>query len=154
MQSIIDSIVSNIINGFRKLFGLKLKDAGKKNKLSIDGHELEPKYWPEVIHFMQHINALIESHTIDDDNIRIVNQRIVDYMVKEINAKGSIEDINKRYDALDTLADRILVTNLSKIVGLKTEESKKADFTAAIKQFKDELHKRHEAELLEKSPKN
>jgi hypothetical protein len=103
---------------------------------------------------MDHINNIVTSHTIDDDNIRIVNQRILDYMMKEINAKGSIEDIEKRYYALSTLADRILVNNLSKLVGLKKDEFKGPEFSEAVSDFKRELQKRHEREILEHATKN
>lgn len=117
-------------------------------KLATNGKDhLEAQYWPEVKHFMDEIDKLVETHTIDDDNIRVVNQRILDYMVTQINAKGSIENIEQRYAALNTLADRILVNNLSKLVGVKKTDSTSADFTSAVDHFKEALEKRHELEV-------
>ena len=148
------AFIQNIVNGLRKILGLKPKLDDKDDSRHIDSGHLEPKYWPEVKHFMDNINTIIKTYTIDDDNIHIVNQRIIDYMAKEINAKGSIEDVIKRYDALNTLADRILVTNLSKIVGIKQVEAKGPDFSGAVGVFKKDLRKRYEKEVHHKSHKN
>ena len=104
------------------------------------GAHLEPKYWQEVIDFMNAIKSIIEKNTIDDDNVRHVNERIITYVEEQINKKGSMKDRQERYAALDTLADRILVNNLSKIAGLKHTEGRA--FTDAVKQFKDSLHRR------------
>ena len=104
------------------------------------GAHLEPKYWQEVIDFMNSIKSIIEKNTIDDDNVRHVNDRIITYVEEQINKKGAMKDRQERYAALDTLADRILVNNLSKIAGLKHTEGRA--FTDAVKQFKDSLHRR------------
>lgn len=117
-------------------------------KAQKNGKEhLEAQYWPEVKHFVTHINQLVQDNTIDDDNIKIVNQRIIDYMSEQINAKGSIENVEQRYTALNTLADRLLVNNLSKIVGLKQSTTTSANFTDAVEHFKEDLQKRFESEV-------
>ena len=107
---------------------------------------LEPKYWPEVQHFMKNLDQIVESHTIQDENIKRINQRVIDYIEDQINKKGQVEDINARYNGLNTLADRILSNNLNKLVGLK-EGSHTADFSNAVKDFKHELHEKKQAEL-------
>lgn len=109
---------------------------------------LEPKYWPQVKHFMDDLQHIIKVHTIDDSNVQDVNQRILDYIQNQINVKGSLDDIEARYTALDTLADRLLVKNLSKIVGLKQNDSTRAEFSEAVETFKKSLHERHAEEVL------
>ncbi|MFI4937339.1 MAG: hypothetical protein ACHQJ6_02385 [Candidatus Berkiellales bacterium] len=123
------------------------KKHSKKTQLVGHPDQVEPKYWPEVVDFMETLNTIIDSHTIEDSNIQIINQRIVDYVQEQINIKGSLDDIEQRYLALDTLADRILVRNLSRIVGLKQNESTRAEFSEAIEHFKHRLHQRHQHEI-------
>lgn len=118
----------------------------KSDKIDETIH-LEPQYWPEVRDFMKNLNNLIETHTITDTNLQGVNQRILDYVLQQINIKGSIQDIEERYVALNTLADRILLKNLGKIVGLKENASTHADFSDAVEHFKKQLHIRYQAEL-------
>lgn len=110
-----------------------------------DNH-LEAKYWPEVMDYMKALQDIIKVNTIEGENVEQVNERITDYILEQINKKGSIDDIEKRYLALDTLADRILVVELSKIVGLKQNPGTRAEFSEATKQFKKRLALRHEAE--------
>ena len=123
----------------KNLFSGKGK-AGSDKPLYEHGRHLEPKYWQEVIDFMDSIKGIIDKNTIDDENIRHVNDRIITYVADQINKKGEMKDRAERYAALDTLADRILVNNLSKIAGLKHTEGRA--FTDAVKQFKDSLHRR------------
>ena len=124
----------------------------QKEKMLTPGKDkeihLEPKYWSEVRELMGTLHNIIETHTTQEENIRIINQRILDYIEEQINVKGSIEDIEERYSALDTLADRILVKNLDKIVGLKHEGSTHAEFSEAIRHFKNRLHQRRQEEIL------
>lgn len=134
----------------KKWWHFILKFFKRDKKAYVSNVHLEPKYWPEVMDFIQRLRAIIDESTIEDENIKIVNQRIVDYIEHEINVKGSIEDINKRYDALHTLADRILVKNISKLVGLKYS-STNADFSETIEIFKHRLTKRQEEELQQMS---
>ena len=87
---------------------------------------LEPKYWPEVTDYMKKLSAIVKTNTIDDENVHSVNERILNYVLDQINKKGSIQDIEQRYLALETLADRILVVELVKIVGLKQKRGIKS----------------------------
>jgi hypothetical protein len=119
-----------------------------------DNFHLEPRYWVEVKHFMDTIELIVKEKTIDDSNVQILNQRILDYIEQQINVKGSLPDIEQRYMALNTLADRILVNNLSKFVGLKHTPNTAAEFTSAIDQFKRDLEKRHQEELAQLPRKN
>jgi len=138
-----------IIDFIRCLFLRKKQVQGAYQQSTIEQEiHLEPKYWPEVKHFMNKINDIVVHSTIEDNNIHLVNQRIIDYVEKQINTKGSLEDIEQRYMALNTLADRILYNNLSKIVGLKHDKNSHADFTEAVAEFKRELEKRHQDDLL------
>lgn len=107
---------------------------------------LEPKYWPEVMDLMETLNKLIESHTIDDINVRHVNSRILEYLEQQINTKGTLSDLEQRYSALDTVADRFLTNSLNKIVGLKHQEDSHAEFSEAISVFKKRLRERREQE--------
>lgn len=108
---------------------------------------LEPKYWPEVKQFMDSLDDIIGSHTIEDDNIKRINQRVVDYIEEQINKKGQVEDIHARYSGLNTLADRILSNNLNKLVGLKESTHSSAEFSDAVKAFKVKLNEKKQAEL-------
>lgn len=131
-----------------KLFHRKSKLAEGQDKIQIDDNfHLEPKYWPEVIEFINNLNHVIETHTIAGANVQHINQRIVDYVAHQINVKGSVVDLDKRYSALDTLADRILSNTFSKIAGLKHQENTHADFTDVIIQFKKRLHQRYQDEV-------
>lgn len=107
---------------------------------------LEPKYWPEVMDFIEQLNDLVDTHTIEDNNIRRVNQRIITYIEDQINHKGQLEDLESRYMALNTLADRILSHHLSKIVGIKESTSSTADFSEAVRTFKERLAQKLQAE--------
>src|SRR5438132_6564210 len=99
-----------ILSFFKKLFSKRPTANGDSQDEEI---HLEPKYWQEVIDFINTVNNLIKIHTIEDPNIEHVNTRIVDYIVEQINLKGSIKDAEQRYLALNTLADRILSNNLN-----------------------------------------
>jgi hypothetical protein len=141
------------VNGFltfwRNFFQGKPKFKEATQKVDFEKEiNLEPKYWPQVKHFMDELNHIVKVHTIDDSNIQDVNRRILDYVEKQINLKGSLHDIEERYTALDMLADRILIKNLSKIVGLKHNDSTRAEFSEAVETFKKSLHERHDAEVL------
>tara|TARA_R110002110_G_scaffold415836_1_gene657257 strand:- start:19183 stop:19653 length:471 start_codon:yes stop_codon:yes gene_type:complete len=130
---------------------IKAKLCGKaKNEIESDCEReihLEPKYWPEVKDFMDNLDNIIESHTIDDNNIKRINQRIIDYIEEQINTKGQVEDINMRYSGLNTLVDRILSNNLSKLVGLKEGARSTADFSNAVNDFKIKLSHKKENEI-------
>lgn len=131
-----------------KLFHRKSKLAQEHDETHLeDNFHLEPKYWPEVIEFIDNLNHVIETHTIIGANVQHINQRIVDYVAHQINVKGSMEDLDKRYSALDTLADRILSNTFSKIAGLKHQESTHADFTDVVVHFKKRLHQRYQDEI-------
>jgi len=134
-------------NYIKQLFSLS-KNGSKRRSKNKERH-LEAEYWPEVVDFMDLLNEIIDKNTIHDPNIEAVNRRIIEYIADQINIKGAIEDVNARYSALDILADRILVTNLGKIVGLRQNEGTKAEFSDAIEQFKQRLHQRHQQELIE-----
>ncbi len=137
-----------ILYFIQKLF--QRKSHAQKQNDSIEGGEsfhLEPKYWPEVVDFIDNLNQLIEANTISDSNIQHINQRIVDYVVDQINVKGSLKDIEQRYSALNTLADRIQSSTINKIVGLKHVSTTHADFSEAVDKFKKRLAIRHENEI-------
>lgn len=133
------SFLDKIINFFRSKDDIKAS-------LRDDQIHLEPKYWPEVREFIDNLNSVIESHTIQDDNIHRVNQRIVDYILEEINKKGQIENIEQRYSALTTLSDRILSHNLNKLVGVKENTAYNTDFSDTVNQFKFKLETRKRLE--------
>ncbi len=135
-----------ILYFIQKLFS-RHKEAEEHHERIVDEYHREPKYWPEVIDFIDNINHLIEINTISDSNIQHINQRIVDYMIDQINSKGSVEDIEQRYFALNTLADRILSNTLNKIVGLKHMPTTHADFTEAVGLFKKRLAQRQQNEI-------
>ncbi|MBS0286048.1 MAG: hypothetical protein JSR17_02045 [Proteobacteria bacterium] len=135
-----------ILYFIKKLFH-RHSQAEKQRTVSQDEYHLEPKYWPEVIDFINNLNQLIETHTIDDTNIKHINQRIVDYVVDQINVKGSVVDIEQRYSGLNTLADRMLSSTFNKIVGLKHESTTHADFSEAVSNFKKRLAVRHQNEI-------
>ena len=130
-----------IIAFFKRLFG---KSSSTPKTLKEEELRLEPKYWQEVIDFMTTLKNIVHKHTIDDDNVRHVNDRIITYVEEQINKKGAVKDRSQRYAALDTLADRILVNNLSKIAGLKHTEG--TEFSEAVKRFKEDLHRRQTQE--------
>lgn len=132
-----------VLGWFRK------KPLGEAQRAGKD-FQLEPEYWQEVIEFIDTLNELIKTHTIEDSNVESINRRIVGYIQDQINIKGSIVDLKERYSQLDILADRILSTTFNKIVGLKHVESSHADFTAAIVQLKKRLHERYQNELMVK----
>ena len=115
---------------------------------SLEPHiiHLEPKYWPEVTDYMKKLSAIVKTNTIDDKNVHSVNERILNYVLDQINKKGSIQDIEQRYLALETLADRILVVELVKIVGLKQKEGSRAEFTEPTFAFKKRLTERKKSE--------
>lgn len=132
-----------------KLFHRNAKISEHNDEIQVkDNFHLEPKYWPEVIEFMNNLNQVIETHTISGSNVQHVNQRIIDYVAEQINVKGQVEDVDKKYSALDTLADRILSNTFSKIAGLKHEENTHADFTDIVLQFKKRLHQRYQDEVI------
>lgn len=129
-----------IVRFIQKLFLRRKKTVYAKTR------HLEPKYWPQVRHFIETLNHLVSTDTIDDPNVQYVNQRIIEYIEEQINIKGAIADKEKRYSALDTLADRILAVHLSKIVGLKQNESTHAQFSEAVALFKKHLSERYQQE--------
>lgn len=110
---------------------------------------LEPKYWQEVIDLRERLEKVIKDNTIDDNNINSVNQRVLDYLIEQINVKGSLPSITERYAALNTLADRILLNYQSKIVGLKKSVTTHTDFTDAVTDFKHRLKEREQKDRSE-----
>lgn len=108
---------------------------------------LEPKYWPEVTDYIHNLSNIVKCNTIEDDNIQQVNERILSYVLDQINKKGSIDDFETRYLALQTLADRILLIELGKIVGLKHNAGTTAQFSEATQLFKKRLMMRRESEM-------
>jgi len=104
--------------------------------------DMEPKYWPEVVTFINKIKAIVEKNTVHDDNADILNDNIIAYVEKEINDKGKEPDLEQRYAKLAQLADRILVVSLGKIVGLKKNVGTDPEFTNAVTHFKHALHER------------
>jgi len=127
----------------------KLFSSNNERAESNESHEihLEPKYWPEVKDFMGSLDEIIETHTIDDPNIKRINQRIISYIEEQINKKGQVDDINARYSGLNTLADRILSHNLSKVVGMKSGVNSTADFSDAVSEFKIKLSHKKQSEV-------
>ncbi len=137
-----------ILYFIQKLFSRKSQVLAHQDKITPeDEFHLEPKYWPEVKDFIDNLNHLIEIHTIEDSNVQHINQRIVDYVEDQINVKGQLKDVEQRYSALNTLADRILSNTISKIVGLKHVPTTHADFSEAVELFKKRLQKRHQNEI-------
>lgn len=136
-----------ILYFIQKLFHRKSHAQTNKVQEGEENFHLEPKYWPEVIDFIDNLNQLIEANTISDMNIAHINQRIVDYVEEQINVKGSLKDIEERYSALNTLADRIQSSTINKIVGLKHATTTHADFSDAITKFKKRLEQRHQSEV-------
>ncbi|MBS0290057.1 MAG: hypothetical protein JSS07_08510 [Proteobacteria bacterium] len=139
---------NGILHFIHKLFQRKSKAEKLQKKLDPEEEEfhLEPEYWLEVKDFIDNLNHLIEAHTISDGNVQRINQRIVNYIVEQINLKGSLTDIDEKYSALNTLADRLMSNTFSKIVGLKHENSTHAEFSNAVDQFKKRLEMRHQHE--------
>ncbi len=131
----------------QKLFSKKSQLQAHQSVKPGDEFHLEPKYWPEVKDFIDNLNHLIQIHTIEDSNIQHINQRIVDYVEDQINVKGQLKDVEQRYSALNTYADRILSSTISKIVGLKHIPTTHADFSEAVELFKKRLEKRHQNEI-------
>lgn len=139
---------NRVLQFFRNLFKSKNESPDEKH----DFH-LEPKYWQEVIDLRERLEEVIKANTIDDDNISHVNQRVLDYLIEQINIKGSLPTITERYAALNTLADRILLNYQSKLVGLKKNMTTHTDFTDAVNDFKHRLDERKQKELSEERPK-
>jgi len=139
--------IREVFNFMYNLFSTDVKRVYFKKGPTDKEIRMEARYWPEVQEFMNTLNALVKSHTIDDSNVEHINGRIMEYILHQINAKGAIENVNERYEALDTLADRILSNSLSKIVGLKHNESNYAEFTEVVEHFKERLHQRHNQEI-------
>ncbi len=135
---------------FRKLFSHH-RDAAANTSDEHTFH-LEPKYWQEVITLRERLEKVVKAHTIDDNNINNVNQRVLDYFFDQINLKGSLPSTTERYAALNTLADRILLNYQTKIVGLKKNETTHTDFSDAVKDFKNRLKEREQKERSESSP--
>lgn len=145
----------SILGLFKRMFELLFRvQIHKHDPSKQDTFHLEPKYWPEVKNFIDNLNKTIEVNTIHDGNIDEINKRIVAYVEEQINTKGQIEDIEERYDALHTLADRILSNSIGKIVGLKHVETTQTDFTDLINNFKQKLEKRHQEEIEYYKSKN
>lgn len=136
-------------NSFFARLKAKLWGERKEQAEPDENHEihLEPKYWPEVKDFMGSLDKIIETHTIDDANIKRINQRIVSYIEEQINKKGQVDDINARYSGLNTLVDRILSNNLGKVVGMKTGTTSTAEFSDAVSEFKIKLSHKKQSEI-------
>lgn len=137
-----------VLDFFRRLF----KHDDHTNQSDIHSHKLEPKYWQEVIDLRERLEKVIKENTIEGDNISHVNQRVLDYLIEQINVKGSLPTIPERYAALHTLADRILINYQSKLVGLKKNLTTHTDFTDAVVEFKHRLKEREKKELAESTP--
>lgn len=131
---------------FDKIIAMFKRGSQSADHLDREIH-LEPKYWPEVKEFIDNLNAIIDNHTIVDSNIHRVNERIVEYILEQINKKGQIEDVEQRYSALRTLSDRILSHHLNKVVGLKESTNSNTDFSDAVHSFQVKLELRHQQEL-------
>lgn len=138
---------TGLIHFIKSLFAKRHQVSLELKKRDPKKIHLEPKYWPEVKDYMETLQELIKTHTVEDDNVAEVNERITNYIWQQINKKGSIQDIKKRYLALDTLADRILVTLLGKLAGLKEGEGTRAEFSEATSQFKKRLAARQIEEI-------
>ncbi len=141
------TLLNKIAQGFKQKWAAFLGWFTAKPKINESDIHLEPKYWPEVIDLMETLNSLLAMHTIDDANIRHVNSRILEYLEEQINIKGTLPNLELRYSALDTVADRFLTNSLNKLVGLKHMEDSHAEFSDAITLFKKRLHERHQQEL-------
>src|SRR5689334_13828416 len=88
-------LIHFLIHFIKSLF---IKSHGASLELkSRSKRHLEAKYWPEVKDYMETLQGLIKTHTIEDDNAMQVNERITNYIWQQINKKGSIEDLDKRY---------------------------------------------------------
>jgi len=134
-----------VLNFIRRLFKHEVHDGQVENNV----HHLEPKYWQEVIDLRERLEKVIKENTIDDDNISHVNQRVLDYLIEQINTKGSLPVIPERYAALNTLADRILLNYQNKLVGLKKNVTTHTDFSDAVNDFKHRLKEREQKELTD-----
>lgn len=132
---------------FLKHLFCKNKSPFSSSSLSNKKAQLEPKYWPEVIELKETLEQLVLSHTKKDENVRHINEQILTYIQKEINKKGAIADIDARYTALETIADRILTEKLNNLAGLQLDNSVKAEFTEAINTFKEKLSIRYRQEI-------
>lgn len=131
------SFLDKIISVFR---GQKIEPEAATQLEHLD--QKYPKYWPEVVEFMELLNHIVDSHTISDGNVERINHRIIEYIEEQINIKGQIEDVEERYSALKTLSDRILSHNLNKLVGLKVSADSNTDFSDAVNLFKYRLEER------------
>lgn len=134
---------NKVLEFFRRLFKPKHQESLTQAK----EFHLEPKYWQEVIDLRERLEKVIKENTIEDDNISHVNERVLDYLIEQINIKGSLPTIPERYAALNTLADRILLNYQSKLVGLKKNVTTHTDFTDAVTDFKKQLKEREKKEL-------
>ncbi|HRE30610.1 MAG TPA: hypothetical protein PLD88_01420 [Candidatus Berkiella sp.] len=139
----------NIREFFQRLFRGKSTLAEQH----LETGKLEPKYWQEVIDFRERLERAIKENTIDADNISSVNQRVLDFVIEQINTKGSLPTVQERYQALNTLADRVLLNYQNKIVGLKKGVTTHTDFTDAVNDFKHRLKEREQKELFENKPR-
>lgn len=124
---------------------VRKKDGAMKQTEAHSIH-LEPKYWPEIRDYIDTLRDIIERNTISDQNIQQVNERIVEYVLEQINRKGLIADPTQRYLALETLVDRVLLVDLSKIAGLKQNEGTQAQFSQATAELKKHLMNRQREE--------
>jgi len=131
-----------VLDFIRNLFKPKNKEPETQKEF-----HLEPKYWQEVIDLRERLEKVIKENTIEDNNISHVNERVLDYLIEQINVKGSLPTIHERYAALNTLADRILLNYQSKLVGLKKNVTTHTDFTDAVNDFKKQLKEREKKEL-------
>lgn len=134
---------------FQKIFSFftRFFKTVKQQPIRGEPAHLEPKYWQEVIEFMEELKALVETHTIDDENIHYMNQRVIEYIEKQINVKGKMLDLQERYLALDTFLDQISVKYLSKLVGMKHTEMTKTEFIDCVEKLKKGLHQRRQKEM-------
>ncbi|MGE3319120.1 MAG: hypothetical protein AB7I18_07465 [Candidatus Berkiella sp.] len=133
---------NRVLDFFRNLFKPKQSEPQAQKEF-----HLEPKYWQEVMDLRERLEKVIKENTIEDDNVTHVNERVLDYLIEQINIKGSLPTIPERYAALNTLADRILLNYQSKLVGLKKNVTTHTDFTDAVTDFKKQLKEREKKEL-------
>lgn len=140
------SLLDRIINVFRNK---KTEEFSYK-----DENELEPRYWPEVREFIDNLNTVIDSHTQADANAERVNERVVEYIVEQINEKGKIQDVEKRYSALRTLSDRVLTHHLNRLAGVKKATEYNTDFSDVVNLFKTKLDIRRENEVTDDQKRN
>ncbi|MCS5712015.1 hypothetical protein [Candidatus Berkiella aquae] len=143
------AFLMNIREFFQRLF----KSKSTPVEQHLETGKLEPKYWQEVIDFRERLEKVIKENTIDADNISSVNQRVLDFLIEQINTKGSIPTVPERYNALNILVDRMLISYQSKIVGLKKGVTTHTDFTDAVNAFKLRLKEREQKELTENKPR-